>query len=109
MSQMFVLTLVSGLALLYSTIALLVVLLRRPPARDVPVEGINGLDDAFNSAGRDLPTRELPRPSAGTVYTSSHGRKSAGRGMASLERTHVDWTRTKAGDLSRLLSHDPTE
>ncbi len=90
---------VSCLALLYSTVALLVVLFRRAPAPHSPVEGIDGLDDALNSAGRDLPTSELPRPSAGTVYASRHGRESESRGVESLGRTRVDWINTKIGDL----------
>ncbi len=90
---------ISGLSLLYSTIALLIVLLRRAPAPHKPVEGIDGLNNALDSAGRDLPTSELPRPNAGTIYASSHGRQGQSGRVEDLGRTRVDWLNTKACDL----------
>lgn len=62
---------VAALSLIFSTIALTVVLLRRPKPTDTPVEGINGLSDAL-TAGSDLPTAILPRPTTGTTYAASH-------------------------------------
>lgn len=57
---------------------LLYLLLRQPRPTSTPVEGIDGLDDALASAGRDLPTQRLPQPRPGTVYPSRHRRTSKG-------------------------------
>lgn len=78
------------------TIASLLVSALRDGLSDTPVEGIDGLDA---SLGRDLPTAEVPRPRAGTIYTGSHRRKGPSRWLAHLGRTHRGWSRPKAGRL----------
>ena len=67
----------------------LYVLLRQPRPTHTPVEGISGLSDALDAAGRDLPTAELPRQGPGPGYTGGHRRKGKGRWLANLGRTHA--------------------
>ena len=80
---------IACIAMVFSTLALLVVLLREPREQHTPVEGISGLDDALHRGGRDMPTAELPRPRPGALYTGGHRRKGAGRWLAHLGRTHA--------------------
>lgn len=80
---------IGSVGMVYSTIALLIVLLRHPRTPERPVEGMSGLNAALNRPGRDLPTAELPEPRLGAVYTSRHRRKGKGRWLANLGRTHA--------------------
>lgn len=80
---------IGGVAMVYSTLALLIVLLRHPRTPERPVEGMSGLNAALDRSGRDLPTAELPQPRPGALYTGGHRRKGAGRWLANLGRTHA--------------------
>lgn len=80
---------IGSVAMVYSTVALLIVLLRNPRGPETPVEGMNGLDAALNRPERELPTAELPQYRPGAVYTSRHRRKGAGRWLANLGRNHA--------------------
>lgn len=78
---------IAGIALVESTVALLVVLLRGPKPTDTTVEGIDDLLDRAHPERRDLPTRPLPHtPRPGTVYTGRNGRKGPRKWLA-----HLGW------------------
>lgn len=90
---------VSGVALAFATAALLIILLRHPRPTDTPLEG---LDDLATSIRRDLPTAEVHRPYAGTVYAGIHRRAGTGRWVADLGRPHPRGISDQDGDLPRL-------